>query len=76
MAYYLYVLRSGYLQYVGTTKDLKDRIYRHNSGQNKSTKHRNDWKLVYFKKYDTRGEARKKEIEIKRSKQKFCFNGA
>lgn len=71
MGYYLYVIRSGSLQYVGTTKNLKDRLYGHNSGQNRSTKHRKNWRMVYFKKYDTLSEARKAEVKIKCSGQKI-----
>jgi putative endonuclease len=71
MGYYLYVIRSGESQYVGVTKNIKERLDRHNSGQNRSTKHRKDWKLIYFERYNTSSEARKAEVKIKRSGQKI-----
>ena len=71
MSYYLYVIRSGDEQYVGTTKDIKYRLKRHNAGENKSTKHKNNWQLVHFEKLDTLGEARCKEIAIKKTKKRY-----
>jgi putative endonuclease len=71
MDYYLYVIRSGNSQYVGTTKNLRERLQRHNSGQNKSTKHKKGWKLIGFKKFDTLSEARRREITIKEAKKRF-----
>lgn len=71
MSYWLYVIRSSDSQYVGVTKNLKDRLRRHNAGGNKSTKHLKNWKVVYFEKYNTLSEARQEEIRIKRSKVKI-----
>ncbi len=33
--------------YIGSTKDLKKRILRHNTGKNRSTKNGVPWKLIY-----------------------------
>lgn len=48
--YYTYVLMSEKdgSHYVGYTKDLKDRIQRHKSGQSRSTAHRLPVMLVYY----------------------------
>ena len=72
MGYYFYVIESGEAQYFGITKDLKDRLSRHNYGQNRSTKHRKNWKLVYFEEHDTLSKAKLRESAVKRRKQKFC----
>lgn len=65
MSYYVYILQSGTRRYTGVTRDLKNRLCEHNAGQNKSTKHKKGWKVVYFKKYETLSEARKEERNIK-----------
>ena len=54
--------------YIGSTGDVDDRLYRHNSGQSKYTKSGLPWALVYREEYSTRGEAMKRENEIKRWK--------
>ena len=70
--YYVYILKSekDLSYYIGQTKDLKDRIERHNSGRSKSTKFRIPWKLVYKESFNTRSEAVKREIEIKDRKSR------
>jgi len=68
MSYYLYVIRSGENNYIGTTKNVRERLAEHNSGKNRSTKFRRDWKLVYFETYATLSKAREAERRIKNSK--------
>ena len=67
MKYYLYILkslsRSSY--YIGITKDVNDRLKRHNSGQNKSTKGDKPYKLIYEEKFDNRIDAREREKYLK-----------
>ena len=68
--FYLYILKSqkdnGF--YIGITKDLEDRIKRHNQGRVKSTKPRRPWQLVYFEKYRSKSEALKRELHLKQMK--------
>ncbi len=70
--YYLYIIQS--LQdnsyYVGQTENLKIRIKKHNSGMEFYTKRKIPWKLVYTEKYNSRGEAIKREKQIKKKKSK------
>ena len=68
--YYIYILLSEKTgkYYIGSTGDIDDRLYRHNSGQSKYTKSGLPWRLVYSEEYATRGEALKRENEIKRWK--------
>lgn len=74
MGYYLYVIRSGEARYVGVTGNLKDRLRRHNAGENKSTKHKKNWILIYFEVFNTLSEARKKEVVIKKRKGRRVKN--
>ncbi len=70
LMFYLYVLQSEKTGkfYIGSSGDLDDRLHRHNSGYSKSTKFGCPWKLVYTESFPTRGEAMKRESEIKRWK--------
>ncbi len=51
--------------YVGHTKNLEERIHRHNSGQTKLGRNRGPWKLVHSTAYLTRSEAMRRERQIK-----------
>ncbi len=68
--FYVYILYSMSVDkfYIGQTNDLDKRIIRHNRGYVKSTKSYKPWKLVHFESYNTRSEAVKRELEIKRWK--------
>ncbi|GAA4280046.1 hypothetical protein GCM10022260_04670 [Gaetbulibacter aestuarii] len=62
--FYIYALSSlsnNYI-YVGMTEDLKDRIERHNSGREKTTKPYMPFELLFSETIDgSRSEARKRE---------------
>ena len=65
--YYVYVLRSENEAdrfYLGSTKDLKQRLKSHNQGENKSTKG-TQWQLVYYEAYITLNAARQREHKLK-----------
>ncbi len=52
--------------YTGYTTNLKDREYKHNSGQgSKYTKYRRPVEIVYWEQFDTKIEAMKREAQIK-----------
>ena len=65
--FFLYILKSNSTgkHYIGQTNDLEKRIVRHNSNQNKSTKNRGPWELIYSKAFETRGEAMLLEGKLK-----------
>ena len=71
MCYFVYILYSQSLTtyYKGQTKDLADRLHRHNLRQEKSTKHGAPWVLVWFKKLSTRSEAMILEKKLKNLSQ-------
>ena len=75
MTCYLYVIRSGSEQYIGTTKDLHDRLKRHNAGHCKATKHAKAWSVIHFERYETLSSARKREQALKKAKRKFTDFG-
>ena len=66
---FVYLLKSdlGYT-YIGQTKNLNDRLKRHNSNRNTSTKYKGKWELTFYKEVRTRTEAIKLEGKLKRMK--------
>lgn len=66
--YFVYILESeidGSL-YIGQTKNLKQRLKKHNKGYNKSTKSKIPYRLCYFEELSTRADAMNREWEIKK----------
>ena len=57
--YTVYILFSEKLNkyYKGQTQNLKDRLYRHNAGQERYTKTGVPWKLIFFTTKPTLSEA-------------------
>lgn len=51
--------------YVGITKNLEERIRRHNSGYEKTTKPYRPFELLYKEECSDRVEARKREVYLK-----------
>jgi putative endonuclease len=51
--------------YVGLTNDLERRLHQHQMGQNKTTNPYLPFKLLYKEAYQTREEARRREIYLK-----------
>ena len=72
MPYYVYIIQSQTDEsyYIGTSRDLTERIERHNQGRSKYTKSKRPWNLVYFEEHADRSDAMKREYAIKRRKSK------
>jgi putative endonuclease len=72
MEHWTYILYSAALgkYYIGSTKDLTGRIRRHLSNHKGYTAATDDWELVYSEKYPTKGEASKRERQLKSWKNK------
>ena len=71
MAFYVYLIGSKVkkktISYVGYTNNLKKRINLHNSSKGaKFTKGRK-WKLIYYKKYESKIDAMKNEYKLKKN---------
>jgi len=65
--YVLYSDRTG-RHYIGHTSDLDRRLREHNAGRVKSTKAGLPWRMIVYKKYVSRSEARWVERSLKHSK--------
>jgi putative endonuclease len=72
MTYHFYILYSKSLNkyYVGHTNNLTRRLSEHNSGQTKSTRSGKPWILVYTDEFNSKLEANKEEIKIKKMKSR------
>jgi len=70
--YYLYIIKSLKNQryYIGSTNDIKRRLFEHNSGKSKYTKLTRPFELVYKEEYLTSSEARKRELYLKKLKNR------
>ena len=70
MPHFVYILKSicSGKHYYGETKDLDDRIKRHNENRNKSTKDRGPWELVISVVVNTKSEACILERKLKNMK--------
>lgn len=67
MYYFVYILRSlkDNKLYIGQTKNLNERIERHNTGRAMATRNRRPLVLVYKEYYPLRVEATKREKYLK-----------
>ncbi|KAF0142760.1 MAG: putative endonuclease containing a URI domain [Stygiobacter sp.] len=70
--YHTYILYSSSLDkyYVGYTQNLELRIERHNSSWGKFTSSGIPWKLVYSESFQTKSDAIKREVQIKKKKSR------
>ena len=66
--FYVYVLESeNYTRYIGFTSDLKRRLVEHNTGKNRSTKHYDTWKVIYYEAHTNKEDAMRRERYFKTS---------
>ena len=72
MPYYVYIIQSELdgSYYTGSTRDLNERLQRHNEGRSVYAKTKRPWHLVYSEEYPDRSSAVKRENQIKRRKDK------
>jgi putative endonuclease len=75
MCHFVYILQSqtDYRYYIGYTLDIIERLDFHNSGQQRSTKNRIPFKLIYLEKYHSKKEALVREKQIKSYKGGNAF---
>ncbi|MBI2592968.1 MAG: GIY-YIG nuclease family protein [Candidatus Colwellbacteria bacterium] len=65
--FFVYILKSikdSHL-YIGSTKNLKERLQEHNLGKVQSTKPRRPFRLVYYEAYLSEADARHREHSLK-----------
>ncbi len=67
--FYVYAIRShlGGRIYIGQTENVSARIASHNDGQVRSTKKYRPWDLIAVEEFESRGAARWKEHDLKKS---------
>lgn len=58
--------------YIGSTKDLKERLKAHNSGKIYLTKLRKPFDLIYYEAYKGEKDARKREHNLKLRSRAFA----
>ena len=72
MSYFVYLIVSNLknnkkISYVGYTNDIKRRLNLHNSGKGAKFTRGKIWKLVYYKKYDSKSIAMRNEYLLKKN---------
>ena len=75
--YYVYILvsESSGAFYVGQTRNLSDRLRRHNSGRSRYTRGQGPWQLAYAERFPSRSAAVRREMELKsRHSREFLTN--
>ena len=71
MSFYVYMLKSKTTKsvtYVGYTKDLKKRLYLHNSGKGAKFTRGRKWKLIYKEYFKSKSKAISREYYIKKNR--------
>ncbi len=73
--YTVYIIQNSLTKkyYTGYTKNLTNRLRRHNTGQNISTKSAGSWTVVHTEQFDSKAEAWKCERQIKKYKGGEAF---
>lgn len=74
--YYVYVLRSSKYKrriYIGSTNDLKRRLFEHNKAKNLSTKYGIPWNLVYYEAFQSQKDCLKREKDLKKHGSAYGF---
>jgi len=70
--YYVYILESISTgrYYIGSTKNVENRLRKHNAGHSAATKGYRPWKLIHIEEFQAHGDALRREYEIKRHKSR------
>jgi len=73
--FYVYLLQSDVdsSYYVGFTENLEQRLKQHNNGGSKYTSRKIPWKLVYFEQFNLKSEALKRELFLKKQRNKAFY---
>ncbi|MGZ9735049.1 GIY-YIG nuclease family protein [Flavobacterium sp. GNP002] len=65
--YFVYIIKNHKgLFYKGFTQNLDKRIFEHNNDLSRYTSGKSPWVLVYFKELETKTEALKEELRLKK----------
>ena len=74
--YYVYIIESEVDSsfYTGYTKDLQNRLKKHNDDRSGYTARKKPWKIVYAEEFIEKTEAIKRENFLKRQKNRFFYS--
>ena len=71
MTYYVYILctknKNSKISYVGYTNNLEKRLFKHNSSRGAKFTRGREWKLIYYKKYNSKIVAMREEYKLKKN---------
>lgn len=59
--------------YIGSTKNVDQRLTKHNNGYSRYTKSKTPWKLVYKESHSSLSDAKKREYYIKSLKSRIAI---
>ena len=70
--YYTYIVESIRTSnwYIGHSDNTDRRLVEHNSGQNKSTRGRGPWKIIFLRSFSSKIEANRFELKLKKLRNK------
>ncbi len=69
MSCFVYIIGSADKTYCGWTTDLDKRLKAHNDGSGAKFTRGREWTLLYAERYQSRGEAMRREWHLKRDRQ-------
>ena len=73
MVYYVYFIKTKYgypvKTYVGYTKNIRNRIIKHNSNKGAKSTKGHKWILIYKKRFKTKNEAMSFEYKLKKNRK-------
>ncbi|WP_170827371.1 GIY-YIG nuclease family protein [Roseivirga sp. 4D4] len=72
LKHYTYILESSTngRWYYGHSANVEQRLIQHNNGQNKSTRNKGPWRLIFIREFENRLEANRFELYLKKLKNK------
>jgi putative endonuclease len=73
--FYCYILYSSKLDkyYIGSTGNLEGRLQRHNTSNTGFTSTGKPWEIKYFETFETKSAAMKREMELKKWKNRILI---
>ena len=76
MTYTVYILKSETTGrfYTGYTRNLENRLKKHNAGATKSTKNSGPWVVVHAEQFDNKQNALERERELKKLKSRGIYD--
>ena len=74
--YYTYIIESETTKswYYGHSENVKRRLDDHNQNRNKSTSNKGPWKLIFVRSFETKLEANRFELLLKKLRNKNYVN--